>query len=129
MQKTNFLDKFPVISYEIKKDQTSFRTTDEIIEFFKSKVQNHKIARYIEIFDHFSHTKALGGEIVEGLVNAKNIIFCFGQAIPNPKILAIRPRSIGVCEFEDRFSIDFMEAPKEDLTKLMQSWVEELILK
>lgn len=129
MQKTNFLDKFPVISYEIKKTQTSFSSVDEIVDFLKLKVQNHKIARYIGVFDHFSHTKALGGEMVDGLVDAKNIIFCFGQAIPNPKILAIRPRSIGVCEFEDRFSVDFMEAPKEDLTKLMQSWVEELILK
>ncbi len=65
---------------------------------------------------------------MEGLKNAQNIIFCFGPAIPNTKILAARPRSIGICEFDDHFIIEFIEAPKEELHALMESWAKELAI-
>ena len=63
---------------------------------------------------------------MEGLIDAQNVVFCFGQAIPNTKILAVRPRSIGICEFEDKIVIDFMEAPKEELHAVMQNWAKSL---
>ncbi|MDX9814240.1 MAG: DUF6858 family protein [Sulfurimonas sp.] len=128
MTKSNFLDKFPVLSLEVAKNSTKYSSTDEIVEFFKSKIESHPVATFIATFDHFSHTKNLGGDMVSGLVNAKNVVFCFGQAIPATKILAVRPRSIGVSEFADKFVIDFMEAPKEDLTLVMQNWAKELII-
>lgn len=128
MTKTNFMEKYPVYSLEIPKNSTSFKSTNEIVEFFKNKIQVHPVATFIAVFDHFSHTKNLGGNMLDGLCDAKNVVFCFGQAIPTTKILAIRPRSIGVGEFADKFVIDFMEAPKEDLTLVMQNWVKELII-
>jgi hypothetical protein len=60
------------------------------------------------------------------MIDAKNIIFCFGKEIPNPKILAVRPRSIGVCEFADKFEINFLEAPKEGLQKELEEWIDGL---
>ncbi|MFA6760186.1 MAG: DUF6858 family protein [Sulfuricurvum sp.] len=128
MIKTNFLDKYPVFSFEIAKSSTSLKSADEVLLALKAKVDEHKVATYIATFDHYSHTKKLGGAMLEGLLDAKNLIFCFGQAIPTTKILAVRPRSIGVSEFEDRFCIDFMEAPKDDLTIVMQKWIEELTI-
>lgn len=126
MKKTIFMDKYPVYSLELTKDEVSVKNAQAVVAYFKEKIENHPIAQFIAVFDHYSHTKNLKGEILEGLIDAQNIVFCFGAAIPNTKILAARPRSIGVCEFEDKFVIDFMEAPKEELHKVMESWVKAL---
>jgi hypothetical protein len=126
MKKTVFMDKYPIYSLELQKSEMKLSNTDEVVEYFKEKIQNHPIAKFITVFEHYSHTRELGGEIMDGLINAKNIIFCFGQAIPNTKMLALRPRSIAVCEFEDKIIIDFLEAPKEEIHQLMQGWVKEL---
>lgn len=64
---------------------------------------------------------------MEGLKDVQNIVFCFGSAIPSTKMVAVRPRSIGICEFEDRFVIEFMEAPKEALHAVMQAWAKALV--
>ena len=120
------MDKYPVYSVEFAKSEMGVATAKEVIAYFKEKIQNHPIAQFIAVFDHYTHTKKLGGAIMEGLVDAQNIIFCFGQAIPNTKILAARPRSIGICEFEDKIVIDFMEPPREELNKVMEEWTKGL---
>ncbi len=126
MKKHVFMDKYPVYSIEFTKSEMRVATTKEVIEYFKEKIQNHPIAQFIAIFDHYTHTKNLGGPMMDGLLDAQNIIFCFGQAIPDTKMLAARPRSIGVCEFEDKIVIDFLEAPKEELHKVMEEWTKGL---
>jgi len=127
MKKIIFKEIYPVFTAEISKNDTKFDNTDEIIKHLKTKVEKHPIASFITVFDHCSHTKCLdGNSIVQGMTDAKNLIFCFGKEIPTPKILAVRPRSIGICEFEDRFEINFLEAPKEALQKEMEGWIEGL---
>lgn len=126
MKKTIFMDKYPVFSLELSKDEVNVKNTQEVVAYFKEKIESHPIAKFIAVFDHYTHTKDLNGEILEGLIDAQNVVFCFGAAIPNTKILAARPRSIGVCEFEDKFIIDFIEAPKEELHNLMESWAKAL---
>ena len=126
MKKTIFMDKYPVYSLELLKTEVEVKNVPEIAEYFKTKIEAHPIAKFIAIFDHYTHTKSLDGPMVDGLQDAQNIIFCFGPAIPNTKILAVRPRSIGICELEDRFVIDFLEAPKEQLHDLMESWAKAL---
>jgi hypothetical protein len=126
MKKTIFMEKYPVYSLEILKDETSYKKVDDIINNIKQKIDNHKIAKFIAIFDHYEHTSNLGGEINPNIKDAKNLIFCFGPAIPNTKILAARPRSIGVCEMKDSFIIEFLEAPKEQLNGLMEDWAKAI---
>jgi len=129
MTQTNFMDKYPVYSLEIQKNQTNLKNVDEILAYYKAKILEHPISTFISIFDHYSHTQSINGEINTDIKNAKNIIFCFGSAIPNSKILAVRPRSIGVVEFQDSFMIEFMQAPKEEIQELLVTWSKELILK
>ncbi len=127
MRKTTFMDKYPVCSFSIKKEEIDKKSIDEIIAYFNDKIDKHPIAKFIAVFEHYSHTKSIEGEIMEGLLDAKNIIFCFGKAIPNTKMLAVRPRSISVCEFDKSFIIEFMEAPKEEMQNIMETWVKELL--
>ena len=127
MKKIIFKDKYPIYTIQILKSETKFKDTDKIIEYIKEKIEQHPIASYITVFDHLSHTKSLDGhKIIEDMVDAKNIIFCFGKEIPTAKILAVRPRSIGVCEFTNHFEINFLEAPKEGLQKELESWIKGL---
>ncbi len=124
MEKTNFMDKYPVHSLIIKKDETAFKNIDEIIEHLKSLIVENPVATFITVFDHFSHTTSLKeGVINEEIKDAKNLIFCFGKQIPNPKILAVRPRSIGITELEDSFSIDTLEAPNPQLQETLVGWI------
>ena len=126
MQSLTFMDKFPINSLKIEKKESSFKDTDAIILHLKTLIDSHKIATFIALFDHFSHTKNLNGTIEEGIINAKNIIFCFGAAIPSSHILAVRPRSFGIVEYQDAFTIEFMDAPKKELTQVMQEWAQSI---
>ena len=129
MKKTIFMDKYPVYTLEILKDETTLKNIDEILAYYQAKVEAHPIATFISLFDHYSHTKKLGGEINPEILDAKNIVFCFGAAIPNTKILAARPRSIGVAELEKSFVVEFIEAPNEKLHDVMEMWSKEIVTK
>ncbi len=124
MKKTIFMEKYPVYTLEIRKSETTYTKVEEILEYFKVLVDAHKIAKYIATFNHYEHTSSLGGDINSEIKDAQNLIFCFGPAIPNTKILAARPRSIGIAELEDSFIIEFLEAPKEQLNDLMETWAK-----
>jgi hypothetical protein len=128
MQKTIFMDKYPVYTLTLDKSEITYKNVDEIVAYFKSKIEAHPIAQFIAVFDHYSHTKALNGTIMEGLLDAQNVIFCFGPAIQNTKIVAVRPRSVAICELERAFVIEFIEAPKEEMHALMETWAKELTL-
>lgn len=126
MTKQNLQNKYPVFTKTILKEGLKYQNVDEILEALKQKIENHKIATLISIFDNFAHTKSIGGEISEGIIGAKNIIFCFGKAIPMSAILSVRPRSIGVVEYEKSFDISYLEAPSEDIGQFMENWIQEI---
>ncbi|WP_434581466.1 hypothetical protein MLC52_04860 [Sulfurimonas sp. NW15] len=127
MTKTNFMDKYPVFSLHVKKNETSFKNADEIIAYFQERIQEHPVATFIAIFDHYQHTSSLqDATIAPEIKDAKNIVFCFGKQLPNAKMLAVRPRSIGVCELDDSFEISFLEVPNEQLQNVVYEWVQAL---
>ncbi|WP_295023011.1 DUF6858 family protein [Sulfurimonas sp.] len=127
MKQMQFKDKYPIFTMEILKTETSFKNIDEIFLFLKQKIESHPIATFIAIFDHFSHTKFFSdGTVADGIIDAKNLIFCFGKEIPTSKILAVRPRSIGVCEFDDHFDISILEVPNETLHKVLEGWIKDI---
>ncbi len=126
MTKTVFMDKYPIYMLSLQKSEITYTNVAQIIAYFQAKIEAHPIAKFIAVFDHYMHTKSLNGDIMEGLKDAQNIIFCFGSAIPTTKIVAVRPRSIGVCELENSFIIEFIEAPKEEMHILMETWTKGL---
>ncbi len=129
MKKVTFKEKYPVFTLDILKTESRFSSINEIISYFKEKIENHSVAVFISTFDHFSHTKNLGelGEINSEIIDAQNIIFCFGKELPNALVLAVRPRSIGVAEFSDKFVISFMETPNPQATLTIEEWVKSVI--
>ena len=127
MKHTLLQEKYPVFTLEVEKQETSLHSVDQIIDHLKQRIDEHKVARFIAIFDHFAHTSALeDGQIGEEILDAKNIVFCFGIALPNPQVMAVRPRSIGVVETANSFIITFMEAPMPVANVAMEEWARSI---
>ena len=119
-------EKYPVFVLDVFKNETRYKSANEIINFFKQKIDAHPVCKYIGEFDHYSHTKSVDGEINPEIKDCKLVIFCFGNKLPNGKIPAVRPRSIGVTEYDDKFEISFLEAPALIANEVMEGWVKEL---
>ena len=127
MKQSTFKDKYPVWTLELNKDEIKQKSVSEIIEYFKNKIEEHPVAKFIATFDHYSHTKSLPDHSINpDIKDVQNIIFCFGKEIPTTKAAAVRPRSIGVCEMEDSFIIEFMEAPSQPGHQAMEEWAKSL---
>ena len=127
MEKVKFMENYNVYMKTILKANTTFQNVDEIMDHLKQKTEEHMAGEFIAIFDHYTHTKNLpNGEIAEDILDAKNFIFCFGVMIPNPNAVALRPRSIGVTEYKDKFVLNFMEAPMENANKAMMQFIESV---
>jgi len=127
MKQTIFKDKYPVYTLELDKNEIEQQSVSEIVEYFKKKIDAHPIAKFIAVFDHMAHTKSLkDAQINPEIKDVQNVIFCFGKEILNTKVAAVRPRSIAVCELEDKFVIEFLEAPNETLHNVMEDWSKAL---
>ncbi len=127
MKQSLLMERYPVFDLTIAKTETTYTSVDEILAALKEKIDAHPKVAYIATFDHFSHTKAIDGDIAGSIQDAKNIVFCFGVKLPNPHVLAVRPRSIGVADMQDHFHITFMEPPMEVATTAMESWCKDLV--
>ena len=128
MQQITVMEKYPVYTLRIEKNETDYQTIDEIFTYLKVQIDLHPIATYIGEFDHYAHTASLEvGEISDDIKAAKNLICCFGKVLPKAEVLAVRPRAIGVAELDTAFVISFLEAPNPDANKAMESWVKGLM--
>ena len=127
MKQKIFKEKYHIFELEYKKDEIKYKNVDEIITALQVKIDAHPVLAFIAIFDQYKHTSSLeGSEINPNIKAAKNIVFCFGRELPTPEVLAVRPRSIGVCEMKDSFVVNFLEAPNEMANKTMEDFVKSL---
>ena len=130
MTQMNLMEKYPVCVLEVAKDETTFQSVDEVLDYLKSKIDAHPVATYIAIFDHYTHTSNLEeGTLSSDILDAKNIICCFGKQLPKPVLMAVRPRSIGVAEMSDKFVVSFMDAPNPQAQEAMVAWVNSIVNK
>jgi hypothetical protein len=122
------MEKYPVFTIKIMKKETVYRTIDEIFVYLKEKIDAHPIAIYIGEFDHYAHTRSLEeGQISPEILQAKNLLCCFGKVLPKPEVLAVRPRAIGVAEMAESFVISFLEAPNPDANRAMEQWAKGIM--
>ena len=127
MKQITLMEKYPVFTLFIEKNETTYKNIDEIIEFLKKKIEDDPVAVNIAVFDHYSHTKSLPkGEVNPAIKAAKDLVFCFGAQLKEAKVLAVRPRSFGVAELEDSFEIAFLEAPNPMANEKMEAWAKEV---
>jgi len=126
MKQKIFKDKYHIFEIEFTKDELEFTNVDEILSALKEKIDAHQVITYIATFDQFAQTTRVNGVIREDIKDAKNIVFCFGKEIPTPEVLAVRPRAIGVCELEDSFVVNFLEAPNEQANVVMEDMIKSL---
>ncbi len=122
-----FKDRFPVRLRVYDKTQIRYSTLDELCQFLHEAIDNHPFARYITTFDHYAHTSGLQeGVLNPAIIGAKLVIFCFGKTFNDPAMLAVRPRSIGICETKSQFIISFLEASESVPTRTMEQWVRDM---
>lgn len=119
-------EKYPIFIAEIAKSETDCQTLEDVVAYLKDRIAENEKVQFIGVFDHYAHTRKIGGEIAAGIVGAVDVIFCFGFALPNPQVLAVRPRSIGVADLGEHYVISFMEAPMPPANLAMESWVKGL---
>ena len=127
MKQSIFKEKYPIFTLEISKEECKFANVPAILDFLAAQIDAHAKAVNIARFDHFSHTKNINGEINPAILDAQNIILCFGMQLPGAEPVAVRPRSIGVTEFADKFVVNFMEAPNPIANETMEAWVKQLV--
>ncbi len=124
MKSKLFKEKYPIFESTIAKNECRFGSVEEIVEYLKGKIEEHPVAVYIATFDHYRHTKSLAeGSVAPEIAAATDLVFCFGKELKVPEVLAVRPRSIGVCELADSFVVSFMEAPNPQANEAMLEWV------
>lgn len=126
MKQTLLQEKYPVFVAEIAKSETACKNVDEIVAYLKDKIAGNPKVQFIGVFDHYAHTTRIQGEINPAIKAAVDVIFCFGIALPNPQVLAVRPRSIGIADMGDTFVVSFMEAPMKPANDAMEAWVKGL---
>jgi hypothetical protein len=126
MKQTLLQEKYPVFVAEIGKGETGCKNVDDIVAYLKDKIAGNPKVQFIGVFDHYAHTTRIQGEINPAIKAAVDVIFCFGIALPNPQVLAVRPRSIGVADMGDKFVVSFMEAPMKPANDAMEAWVKGL---
>ena len=127
MQQTLRQDTYPVYCLEIAPEETPFATVEEIAGYFRERIEAHRSARFIAEFDHYAHTKSLPeGQVDEEILGARNLVFCFGIALPDPRALAVRPRSIGIAQTRSGFLVTFLETPMPIANTAMEDWAEGL---
>ena len=122
MKQLHFQEKYPITVVDIAKSETRYDSVAAIADYFKDCIANTPRVSYIGTFDHYAHTQAIGGEIAPDIRAAINVLFCFGHALPNAQVLAVRPRSIGIADLGSHFVITFMDAPMKPANDAMQAW-------
>ncbi len=128
MTETLFKEKYPIHTIEIDKTEIRIAEMDDIIAHYRTRIEAHPVATYIGIFDHYAHTRSLeDGQISDEILDAKNVLCCFGKELPSPQMLAVRPRAIGIAEKEESFVISFLEAPHPAANDAMIAWTKDLI--
>lgn len=126
MKQTLLQEKYPVFVAEIDKAECLCDSVDAIVAELRRRIAENPRVQFIGVFDHFAHTQRIGGEIRPDIRAAVNVVFCFGYALPNPQVLAVRPRSIGIADLGDRFVVSFLEAPMKPANEAMEAWVRDL---
>jgi hypothetical protein len=128
-KQTLLKETVPVYQLEIERNECRFDSVDAIAAHLRVLIETNATARFIAVFDHYAQTQSLPqGQVAKHIRAAVNVIFCFGLTLPEPVQLANRPRSIGVCEIDDRFVISFMEAPMPVANAVIEDWAKSLYL-
>jgi len=121
-------ERLPLFSLELTRSETRLRSSEEIVEHYRKRIAAHDLAQWIGVFDHLAHTRALAvGQIAPEIIGAKNVLFCFGITLPKPDALALRPRSIGICETSKGFVISFLQTPMPVANAILEEWTLEIL--
>ncbi len=127
MQAKQFKNEYPIYTTTLKKSETSMPNIQAIMAHYELKIKEHPVATYIGVFDHYKHTSSLkDGVIAPHILDAQEVLCCFGKDLSDPEVLAVRPRAIGIAELQDDYVISFLKAPNPVAHDAMVLWTQSL---
>lgn len=126
MKEVKLMGEYPVYQTELPKSKTSCKTIDDVIAKLREMMDASGLTVFIAIYDDYGRTHAINGPIGEGIEGAKELLFCFGESLPFPEALALRPRSIGIADMGDHFFITFLKSPEVYAMADVVLWVKAL---
>ena len=78
-------EKYPIFVTDISKSETTCLDVGDMCTCLKAMILENPKVNFIGLFDHYAHTKAIGGEIGPAIQAAVNVLFCFGPSLPSPR--------------------------------------------
>lgn len=127
MRKLLQQDAFAVYQFELTRQESRLPNAQAILNDLKARIDSHDIARFIAEFDRFSHTVGLArGEVAESILDARNIMFCFGSQLQNSDPLTMQPSCISIVEMTDGFSLTFIQSSIVEVNVTIEQWVLSL---
>ncbi len=109
MKQTLSKEDLALCRVDLLKSETRFGSVDEIVDYLKSRIEAHRMPRFIAVFDHYAHTASVPeGTIAPEILAAKNVILCFGLTLPDPE------------------AITFLEPPMPVANTLVEEWVRSI---
>lgn len=127
MQQALLREDDPVCTIELEKSKMRHANMDALLAALKARVDAHPTAAYIATVDQESNLDARARQnAAVDYVASKLMVFSFEVDMPNPGVLVVRPRTVGVTEFADRFVINFIVVPTSMANDPMEDWVHAL---
>ncbi len=115
--------RYPAMIPELEKSDRICQTVEDVGDYFRARIAENPKTQFIGVFDHFAHTRKIGGDWGGKSIRefARRRASSSASRSPHPQILALRPRSTGVADMGDRFVVSFMEAPVQRANVAMES--------
>ncbi len=59
MKQTLLQEKYPIFVAEIAKTETSYKTVEALVDYYKGKIAENPKVQFIGVFDHYAHTRKI----------------------------------------------------------------------
>lgn len=104
-------EQHPAFRIEIPKAETRCASVAAIIAALAARIAETPNAAEIAALDRHAQTRGLDDEMHPDFVAAKNRVLRSGYKPPDPTMLSVRPRAIGLADMTGRFVVSVLEAP------------------
>jgi len=127
MQRSVSHEKLAICTVEVAKSETRLRSLDEIVDYLRACIEAEPLARSSPSSTLRAHALAAERRHRRGHPRRQEPGVLLRHHAAGPAGPGARPRSIGVCELDDRFVLTFAEAPMPVANLAMERWALSVV--